>query len=108
MRLKTIRHNICLINCTWKILGRILMSFCHFFCSLHLNLYSIWQTKTLHSSNAPVNKSQYLIAFAKLLIDKFEFSEVEINFMIPGQTKYPDRNFGTYKNELRKNEVLDI
>ena len=28
--------------------------------------------------------------------------------MIPGHTKFsPDRSFGTFKNELRKNEVLN-
>lgn len=63
----------------------------------------------IQADNAPVNKSKYLIAFGKLLIDKFLFNEVEINFMIPGHTKFsPDRSFGTFKNELRKNEVLNI
>lgn len=49
-----------------------------------------------------------MIAFAKLLIDKSIFEEVEINFMV-GHTKFsPDRNFGSLKKELRKNDVRDI
>ena len=50
-----------------------------------------------------------MIAFAKLLIDKSIFEEVEINFMVVGHTKSsPDRNFGSLKKELRKNDVRDI
>ena len=96
------------MNYIWKTLEKILMLFCRFLLTMSEILFHSVKEKFIYKQTT-VNKSKYLIAFGKLLIDKFLFNEVEINFMIPGHTKFsPDRSFGTFKNELRKNEVLNI
>lgn len=44
-----------------------------------------------------------------MLLDKYFFDEIEINFMVVGHTKFAcDRNFGTYKKALKKEKAMDL
>ena len=73
------------MNYIWKTLEKILMLFCRFLLTMSEILFHSVKEKFIYKQTMPRSISQR-IAFGKLLIDKFLFNEVEINFMIPGHT----------------------